>query len=131
VNPYYFLFYLLYRLCSFADSEKGSEVGAVIMMGLVTYIMLIASVACLEPVTHIVTNIPKMSVGVGAVVMTLMAVPHYLLIVRNGKYQKIIQRIESQTRKQRALQLLLVLVCTSASPILFAILVSLDIVHRN
>jgi hypothetical protein len=131
MNPYYYLFYLLYRLCLGWGSRDSPELGATIFMGGVTYITVVASAACLEPVTHIVTDLPQFSLGTGVILASLLALPHYLLIVRTGKFEKIIQRIESQTRQQRVLQLLMVLLVTLTAPILYAVLVSLDIVHRN
>jgi hypothetical protein len=131
MNPYYYLFYLLYRLSSGWGPGDRPELGATMFMGVVTYIMAVALAACLEPFTHIVIDLPQFSLLVGLTLVFVLALPHYVLIVRNGKSEKIIQRIESQSRKQRMLQLVMVLLITLTPPILFVILVSLNIVHRN
>jgi hypothetical protein len=123
------VFYLLHELSSIPEDDTRPEIIAIMLMAGLTYIEIMCILFCLEPLTHVRTYTPGLSLIQGMLIAAILAIPHYLVIIRGRRYQSIIARIKQRTRAQRARQTVITLLLLAAPPTVFGIFMWKGILH--
>jgi amino acid transporter len=129
-NPYYALFYFLYRFCQINRKEDTPQVPAWILITLVSYFIVLFSVGCLEPVTHVRAHTSNLSRFQAFAQLAVLSVPHYFLTLYRRRYVEFMSRLAATPHREKVFNLYVILALILTPFLLFMIFVHFDIVHR-
>ena len=129
-NPYYALFYFLFRFFQGARGETSPQVPAWLFVTVISYCTVLFTVACFEPVTHMRIYTPHLTLLQGIAVVLILSIPHYFLTLYRRRYVKLTSQFDTKPRGEKIFNLCAVLVVAFAPFFLFMLLVHFDIIHR-
>lgn len=111
VNPYYYFFYLFYKLLYPIAKEKDRlPFGITLLMGLVLMVHGFATLIIIERVNNLSTILPEMNKFLfGIILFVLFFLLNHFLFERNERYLRITKEITDSSYARKTIALILLI----------------------